>query len=411
MSHATRIRLCMKDLYHMDVVEMIERETRPYEIFSIEHPDHPLFPEAFRLLWETFGHHGEMEPEAVIRSWLVEDSFVPIANGTFMKYFIIVAKDRDGRVRGVRDGTILLNQAHANDLCVVYLSHIYMLPDARGTVLSYWLRIAPVEIAVQFMSELHSRGLIRLPQPDKPSRHFGMRVNLTAEMEFFAPEDVTSLRRILFYGRGGFDVIDPRHFPYRQPDFRDPEEITLTGVRELPFMILLRRMGREREAILSIDEAAATMKLLYDDFSTFCQPEHLSSAMDWVMDRLERRRASGKGNVRLLPLPTGPKDLNRLKRIWRYQAYLRHYPRIPAVEEYLASGIKEVVASRPSWLDDQLLHIARTLEARPHFVYANRDKDMTWEDSPMPPDPMAEPDFGEPEDTADVGMMLGGQES
>jgi hypothetical protein len=132
-----------------------------------------------------------MEPEAVIRSWLVEDSFVPIAVGTFMKYFIIVAKDRDGRVRGVRDGTILLNQAHANDLCVVYLSHIYMLPDARGTVLSYWLRIAPVEIAVQFLSELHSRGLIRLPQPDKPSRHFGMRVNLTAEMEFFAPEDVT----------------------------------------------------------------------------------------------------------------------------------------------------------------------------------------------------------------------------
>jgi hypothetical protein len=72
-------------------------------------------------------------------------------------------------------------------------------------------------------------------------------------------------------------------------------------------MILLRRMGRERQATLSIDEAAATMKLLYDDFSTFCQPEHLSSAMDWVMDRLERRRASGKSNVRLCPCPRAPK--------------------------------------------------------------------------------------------------------
>ena len=76
-------------------------------------------------------------------------------------------------------------------------------------------------------------------------------------MEYFSPDDRLSLQRILFYGRGGFDAIDPRHFPYRQPDFRDPELIKVTQNTPVPFMLLLRRMGRERQARLPIDEASA----------------------------------------------------------------------------------------------------------------------------------------------------------
>src|SRR5574341_350351 len=37
----TSVHLCLKDLYAQDVVEMIDRETRKYEVESIEHPDHP----------------------------------------------------------------------------------------------------------------------------------------------------------------------------------------------------------------------------------------------------------------------------------------------------------------------------------------------------------------------------------
>src|SRR5687768_3529968 len=41
-----RIRLCMKDLYHHDVWEMIERETRKFEMWEIATPDDPLFRKA-----------------------------------------------------------------------------------------------------------------------------------------------------------------------------------------------------------------------------------------------------------------------------------------------------------------------------------------------------------------------------
>jgi hypothetical protein len=377
-----RVRLCLRDLYSQDVVEMIERETRRYELHSIEHPSHPDFERAYRILWDAFGPQGEMEPIDAVRGFLTDDEFEPVGSGTFIRYFMLVAKDREGHLRGVRDGSVLYNPGYSRDLVLVYLSHIFMLPEARGTVLTYWLRIAPVELAMHYLRDLHTRGLIALPAPDAPDRNFGMRLNLAAEMEYFSPEDRLSLQRILFYGRGGFDVIDPRHFPYRQPDFRAPDQIRATGNTPVPFMLLLRRMGRESQARLSLDEAAATMRLLYDDFAFFCQPEFLANSLDIVTRRLEERRARGKEHVDLLPLPTGPQNLQRLKRLFRYTIYQRHYPDEPATRAYMESGIAERLAANPRWLDEQIEALARELEKRVPHVYGSRSRDEEWVKSP-----------------------------
>jgi hypothetical protein len=375
MSLGTPVRLCLKDLYSQDVVEMIERETRKYEVEVIEHPDHPDFERAFQILWDAFGRSGEMEPVSVIREMMLEDPAQPMPSGSFARFFLLVARDRaTGAIRGVRDGRVLLNPAYAPDLCVVYLSHIFMLPDARGSVLTYWLRIAPLDLAVTYLHTLHQKGKIQLPLPDQPGKYFGMRVDLAAEMEYFSPDDKLSLQRILFYGRGGFDAIDPRHFPYRQPDFRDPAIIAKTGDRPVPFMLLLRRVGREREARLPIDEAAAVIKLLYDDFETFCEPTNLASSLDIVLGRLEERRARGKNDVALLPLPTGAKDLKRLKPLFRFDVYRRHYGVGPATEAYLSGPVAEKIAANPHWLDEELARIAAELSKTRRFVYASRDK-------------------------------------
>ncbi len=375
MSLGTHVRLCLKDLYAQDVVEMIERETRKYELESIESPEHPDFPRAFQVLWDAFGASGEMEPEAVVREMMLEDPTVPMPGGSYARFFLLVARDRaTGAIRGVRDGRVLVNPAYAPDLCLVYLSHIYMLPEARGTVLTYWLRIAPLDLAVSYLHTLHQRGRLTLPQPDAPGKYFGMRVDLAAEMEYFSPEDKLSLQRILFYGRGGFDVIDPRHFPYRQPDFREPATIAATGDHPVPFMLLLRRVGREREARLPIDEARAVMQLLYDDFATFCEPTHLASSLDVVLGRLEERRARGKNDVALLPLPTGAKDLKRLKPLFRYDVYRKYYGPGVATDAVLSGPVAAAVASSPHWLDEQLASIATELAKTSRFVYASRDK-------------------------------------
>jgi hypothetical protein len=383
MPLGTHVRLCLKDLYAQDVVEMIERETRRYEVEAIEHPDHPDFKRAFEILWGAFGAAGEMEPEPVIRKMLLDDATVPLSSGTYARYFLLVARDRaTGAIRGVRDGRVLVNPAYSPDLCLVYLSHIFMLPEARGTVLTYWLRIAPLDLAVSYLHTLHQRGAITLPDPNAPGRYYGMRVDLAAEVEFFSPDDKLSLQRILFYGRGGFDVIDPKHFPYRQPDFRDPELIARAGDRPVPFMLLLRRVGREREARLPIDEAKAVIQLLYDDFAVFCEPKHLVSSLDVVLGRLEERRARGKNDVSLLPLPTGATDLKRLRPLFRYDVYRRHYGASLATDAYLNSGIAKTIAEHPHWFDEKLAAIAEELAKTSRWVYASRDKSFDPEAPP-----------------------------
>src|SRR5690606_6406481 len=153
--------------------------------------------------------------------------------------------------------------------------------------------IAPLDLAVTYLHTLHQRGRIALPDPNAIARNFGMRVDLAAEVEFFSPEDRLSLQRILFYRRGGFDVIAPRHVPKRRPAFRSRDLSAGPGDRPTPLMLLLRRAGREREARLPIDEARAVIQLLYDDFAGFCEPIHLATSLDIVLTRLEERRARG----------------------------------------------------------------------------------------------------------------------
>lgn len=363
---------------------MVERETQGLEFWSIERPEHKDFKPAYDLLWQAFGPQGEMEREKAIRQFLKDDSYEPTPTGTYIRYFLLVAKDKQGNIRGVRDGSVLVNPKYASDLCVVYLSHIFTVPEARGTVLSYWLRIAPMEIATQYLRDLHELGKIKLPAPELPGKHFGMRVDLAAEMEYFSPEDRISWQRILFYGRGGFDAIDPRHFPYLQPDFRDPNVVKKTGDRPMPFMVLLRRMGREKHALLPIDEARAVMRLLYDDFACHCAPDTLASSLQLVLDRLEER-AKKKEFVQLLPLPTGPKNLKRLRKFFRHRVYTKYYPNVPATHDYLESGIRKKLRDNPHYLDEALAEIAGELEARPAYVYENRNQDFTWEGLPIPP--------------------------
>lgn len=397
----------MKDLFHQDVVEMVERETRRYQLWEVLSPEDPDFEGAYQMLWEAFGPHGEMERVDAIRSFLLDDPYEPIeVNGTFCRYFLLVARDETGAIRGVRDGSVLVNQAYDPDLCLVYLSHIYMRPEARGTVLSYWLRIAPVEIAMSYLAELHTRGRIRLPAPEAPGRYFGMRIDLAAEMEYFTPDERLSWQRILFYGRGGFDVINPRHFPYRQPDFRDPEVIRQTGNMPMPFMVLLRRIGFERQATLPLEEARGVLRLLYDDFATHCAPEFLDNSLQIVLDRLEER-SHKKDFVELLPLPTGSRDLHRLKRLFRYTVYQRHYRGARETRAYLEGGIRETLKANPRWLDEELGRIAEELDQRPHFVYANRDRAATWEGEVAREAPEAPPEPEGPDLTEDLTQLRG----
>jgi hypothetical protein len=378
-----RLRLCMKDLYQQDIVEMIERETRAFEVVEILDPSDPDFPIAYRMLWDTFGPDGEIEQQDDIERFMRDDCYEPTPDGTYVRFFLIVGRDREGRILGVRDGSVLINPSYDRHLCVIYLAHLYMRPEARGTVLSYEMRIAPVEIAMDYLLGLHKRGCIQLPQPANPARYYGMHLTLTAEMEYYSPAQPVTVQRILFYGRGGFDVINPRHFPYMQPDFRDKNNARVTGNAPIPLMVLVRRMGRERQATMPIAEASALMRLLYDDFACHWKPEELESSLQRVLDRLAAR-SNRESFVELLPLPTGPGDLARLRPLFREAVFRRYYKGFsPVVDEILKTPETAEVLAR-GYLDDELAKLAEQLRHRPRYVYPARDARFGWEGEPEP---------------------------
>ena len=109
------------------------------------------------------------------------------------------------------------------------------------------------------------------------------------------------------------------------------------------------------------------------------------AAIQALLRRLEER-AKTKNFVELLPLPTGSKDLHRLKKLFRYHVYTRWYPDAPETRRYLSSGIKERLAANPQLVDESLARIAAEMESRPKFVYGNREKEFTWEGAQIPPE-------------------------
>jgi hypothetical protein len=129
---------------------------------------------------------------------------------------------------------------------------------------------------------------------------------------------------------------------------------------------------------MQIDEARATMRLLYDDFACHCDPALLAASRERVLDRLAER-ATRKDFVELLPLPSGPKDLNRIRPLFRYTVFQKYYPGAsPAVAEFLDDP-ENAVMRDPAWLTAELDKLSRHLEARPRYVYASRDRAPAWD--------------------------------
>src|SRR5262245_31817996 len=78
----------------------------------------PAFSEAYGALAAEFAPRGELERREVIAGWLRRAS-----------YYLLVARDEDGRLAGVRDCHVVVG--HARNAVVVYLAHVLVLPAHR----------------------------------------------------------------------------------------------------------------------------------------------------------------------------------------------------------------------------------------------------------------------------------------
>ena len=224
----------------------------PFSFDRIRSMHHPLFEFAYARLWQEFGEKNEME----LRETL--DQRFRLAPR--MLYEMILVR-RSEQFVAVRDHTAIV--ARDGHHAVVHLSHVLVDPTARRTGLAGWLRALPIAAARECLA---ARGVEQ-----------GGRITLLAEMEFPQLGDESRMIRLQAYEKAGFRKIDPAFIHYYQPDFRAPDVIDATGgTRPLPFQLLVRRIGREHERVISGEETRSLVQALYDIYSPQFRPADLA---------------------------------------------------------------------------------------------------------------------------------------
>lgn len=222
----------------------LEKDWTPVQFYRISTPEHPLFDAAYQHLWDQFGPIFEVETREVLLKrldWFREYRDLIYEMGLVMSGHDFV---------GVRDHSAILIECHKKPAVVVHMSHNLVAPAWRRTGIAGWLRALPVDTAHQCL-------LANQKPVDSP-------VTLAGEMEYPDPEIEATLIRLKAYEKAGYLVIDPAKVKYYQPDFRTAEEIDRTGgARPLPFLLVIRRVGRESEIHVTGAEVKAVVGGLY----------------------------------------------------------------------------------------------------------------------------------------------------
>jgi hypothetical protein len=212
----------------------------------------PLFEEAYGYLWLEFGKKDEMESRQALRRRF---ELAPR-----MLYEMIHVRRGDAFI-AVRDHTAILD--HDGQSVLVHLSHNLIATSARRTGLGGWMRALPIAAA----RECHAANGI--PNGRQNGLPPSARITLVAEMEHPSPDHPDEMVRLRAYEKAGFRKIDPTRVAYYQPDFRTPAEIDAAGEpRPLPFQLVLRRVGREHERVISGGEARRLVQALYEIYSS-----------------------------------------------------------------------------------------------------------------------------------------------
>jgi GNAT superfamily N-acetyltransferase len=215
-----------------------------FEVRRIRAFDDPCFEAAYAPLWEEFGAKNEMERRETLAARF---RLAPA-----MIYEMVLVR-KDGVFAGVRDHTVIPTEGTA----VVHLSHNLVAPDFRRAGLAGWMRAFPVAAARELCP--------------------GAPITLLAEMEYNDGSDAERAIRLRAYEKAGFLKVDPARVHYHQPDFRAPAQIdTSGGPRPMPFQLLIRRVGREDERVLSGAELRRLVRALYAMYGAQFRPQDMA---------------------------------------------------------------------------------------------------------------------------------------
>jgi hypothetical protein len=240
----------------------LEGDWSSMKLRRVQSPDDPDFDVAFGALWAEFGSRSEVEQPTVLSRRLRWNGH-KLVQGYALRYRLVLLKSQ-GKVAAVRDHTAIVRSGQEE--AIVHLSHNLVAPEWRRSGLAGWLRALPIQSARTCLAE-QGRSL------DSP-------IILAGEMKSLDPADPATYARLKAYENAGYLLIDPRRVPYLQPDFRSPDEIDLTGgVRPLPLVLIVRRVGREGELTISGAEVLRIVEAIYRVYGETFRPRDMAPVL------------------------------------------------------------------------------------------------------------------------------------
>lgn len=230
-----------------------------FQVCSIDSVVDPAFDLVYEELWKEFGPKGEMEQRSVISQrmhWRPTE-----ISGQFSLCYELISVMKKKGLAAARDHSVIIRHG-IEPLVVVHLSHSLIMPEFRGSGMIGWLRAWPIRKAKEC---LKLAGI----SEDVP-------IILVAEMEPCTPQTPERMPRLRSYQRGDFLMLEPSAFSYFQPDFRLPEDIDRSGgPSPIPMRLVMRRVGREQERIISGSEVKSIVSCLYHMFEKSFRPQDM----------------------------------------------------------------------------------------------------------------------------------------
>lgn len=291
-------------------------------------PESPVFDQAYAMLDSFFGPRAELESRDALAEF-VKNPQLEYGSGMGGEYHLLVAWDGHELV-GVRDCYVDLDREAG--VCLVALSHSYVVPEERRSGLAAILRAVAVSIARQ---SLAARGLVGADRPE---------IVVAAEMEPVNPDDLDTVVRLIAYGRSGFSVLDPRRLPYSQPDFRMPEGVVHTA---LPLLPVVRWVDHEHDTTMPAHVAAAFPRLFHAAHHKWLPAPWVDPSEAHALRRLSRVAAP----VPVLPLPKSgaPDQIERLIPLLRSQVLPAYPPKLRGPDGSFGTVEAESERLRQRW--------------------------------------------------------------
>lgn len=260
----------------------------------------PSFDRAYAMLDGYFGPRGELETKDTLAGF-VRAGVLDYGGGMEGHYRMVLAWEGDTLV-GVRDCYADID--HDAGVCIMALSHSYVVPECRRTGLAALLRAMPATLG----REVTARACVRPPE-----------ILLAAEMEPVDLADPASIIRLIAYGRSGFSILEPTRLPYTQPDFREPPP-TLG----IPLMPVVRWTGRESAASVPVHVAAAFPRLFHACHRHYLDPARVDPCEVHALRTITRSPA----DVPLLPMPRALDDAERIAPLLKDRVHAAYPPRL-----------------------------------------------------------------------------------